>query len=395
MSIQPTKTSNEPSVKQPEKASLKKRAENSLRMHFTLIMVLFATLGAIIMILGTLQNISVVSNLGSALFSASAVSAIFKVVGFDIYLTQSVSEAMTENNATLVNEIQGKVNVSLIETLLSLRFVEKLSDPQCRELFKQLIEKMQSGIPSPAIYETFQQLSQNLAGLVSIDRHYSVVLEYARSFGPQIIKSTINYSVKMANQSKEEHVSLFPNGVVLQGTIDTPREIDLAKLQNPEDLGRFVELRINGQVVVPDEVNHYWIDDKDKKKGSKFDVSCSRTIPPMSSSLVSPVPLNISIKTEALLDESDYILRRFLSVTEGASLTVHHPDDLETEATWFRPSEKPEVSTTTKTNTVLEQRVDSVFFPGMGFALRMRRIRRPTKPRGSQDNKTEKEVTKI
>jgi hypothetical protein len=254
---------------------------------------------------------------------------------------------------------------------------------------------MQSGMPSPAIYDAFQQLSQNLVGLVSIDRHYSVVLEYARNFGPQIIKSMINYSARMANQSKVGHVFLFPNGVVVQGTIDTPREIDLVKLQKPEDLGRFIELRINSQVIVPDEVKHYWIDDKDKKKGSKFEVRCSRTIPPMSSSVTSPVPVNISFKTEALLDESDYVLRRFLSFTEGASLTVHHPDDLETEVTWFRPSEKPEVSTTNRTSTVLEQRLDSVFFPGMGFALRMRKIRRPTRLRGGQDNKTEKETTKL
>ena len=381
-------------------------ARHVLKVWFTAIMLFFAGLGVVILVVGVVSNIPVVATLGSALFSTSTISAIFKVIGFDMYMTQKLSETMDENNEKTSVDIQSTLSKHITETrelvdqsitraFSNTGFVEMLSETQCREVFKKCLIHMKKGMPSQEIYDAFQELSENLVGLVSLDRRYSITLENAGDYGPRVIKSTVTYSAKMVNQSPANIVHLFPNGLVAQGSIDTPRDIDVSKLQKPEDLGRFVEFLIDNQKVEPDEVKHSWVDENDKRKGCKFIVKCSRTISPRPSSTTSPIPVIISFTTETLLDESDYILRRFLSFTVGATVMVQHPKDLETEVTWFRPSEKTTPSELMRASTVLEQSMSSVFFPGMGFALRIRRLRRERRTKRTTKPKTiqEKDIT--
>jgi hypothetical protein len=218
------------------------------------------------------------------------------------------------------------------------------------------------------------------------------MLEYAKEYGPQILKSTVNYSARMVNQSPAQSVGLFPNEHVIETTVETPREVDVAKLQKPEDLGKFIELQIDGKKVQPDDIRHFWVDENDKKKGSKTCVKCSRVISPKSSSVVQPTPVHISIKTEALLDETDYVLRRFTSFAVGANLTVNHPENLEVEVTWWRP-EAATVSEPFRTNKVFEQSVEGVFLPGMGFMLRTRRKRKASVPAKQKTTQMENKST--
>lgn len=387
------------STKKSTKTRLTQWAEKVLTVWFTAIMLFFAGLGMTILVLGVRSNMPVAASLGSALFSTSTISAIFKVVGFDLYMTQKLSDAMKENNEESSTEIQSLlskhttetrelVNQSITRAFSDTGFVEMLSETQCREVFRKSLAHMKKGMPSPEIYEAFQKLSESLVGLVSIDRRFSVMLEYAKEYGPQILRSTVNYSAKMVNQSPAKSVGLFPNGLVTETTIETPRELDASKLQKPEELGKFVELQVNGKKVEPDEIQHSWVDENDKKKGAKILVKSSLTIPPKDSSTDQPSPINISTATEALLDETDYVLRRFTSFAVGSTLTVNHPEDLEAEVTWFRPEEAV-VSEPMRTNKVLEQRVDGVFLPGMGFMLRTRkrtgRIRKLTSQRKTQE----------
>jgi len=347
-----------------------------LRLYFTYIMLFFSALGIVLITIGVLSGYTVISAVGSSLFSASTISAIFKVMGFDIYITHNLTELMISNNTIIEQDIETKFNQnnSNVEELIhktigsamsDSKFLDVLSEEQCKKIVQVCIQKMRKGTPSTAIYKAFDKLSDELAGLVAENRHYIIGLELAKAYGQHVLKSTVKYSCRVINQSTEKTIPLFENNTVIVTNTTVPRNVNVLTLANPEDLTRFVSLSVNEEPVEPDEKKHYWKDPNDKKLGAGFVIKCSRTIAPNS-------PVNISITTESLLDDIDYVIRRFVTFTDGITLTVTHPPEIDIDVFWFSP-ENIHINKPERKRGYYEQAVDGVFLPGMGFMVAIKR----------------------
>jgi hypothetical protein len=197
------------------------------------------------------------------------------------------------------------------------------------------------------------------------------VLEGAKAYGKQVLRSTITYSGNIYNQSAET-IPLFEKNLVCEGNVSLPRGVATSLLQKPEDLARFISMTIDDKQVIPDELEHSWKDERDKTKGAHYIAKSSRTITPTSSA---SRPMSVSYATTSLLEDSDYIIRRFLTFTSGVTITIQHPLEFEIEVVWVAPADIVKHDPT-KRERFFEQRVDGVFLPGMGFFLILKRRKR-------------------
>jgi len=352
------------------------RFKKILKLYFTYIMLVFVAIGLVMIAVGVLSGIPVIAAIGSSLFSASTISTIFKVMGFDIYISGNLSEKMEKQTHTIAVVIQkgeleseerlvDQIQKTIAGTMSSTKFLDKLSRPECKSIIQSCIQRMKRGMPSTDVYQAFEDVYERLVGLVAENRHYSVSLEPARAYGQHVLKVAVQYSAKMFNQSPDD-IQLFENGLVTKTDTTVPRNVDVSTLSKPEDLTRFAELRIDDKAVEPDAIKHYWHDPSDKKSGAGFIANCSRIIRANSQ------PVNVACDTESLIDDVDFIIRRFLTFTVGVTLVVNHPPDVEIDVIWFQP-EKVVVHKPVRKKGAFEQAADGVFLPGMGFLLTVKK----------------------
>jgi len=363
-----TSTSSQTTKTSMSSQTTRHRIIQLMKVHLTLVMASFAGLGAVVLGVGVYLGIPLMTAFGSSLFSAALVSVIFKIIGYDLYLKDVLEQTLTDHDTIATQNLGSaleqhhmQVQETIRRILTRLEFVELLSENECKDLVKTAISAWKRGDPQPAIYSAFEKVAEELVELVDENRYYSIILEPAKSYGDHIMRSKITFKCRRCNEATVEK-GLFPDGIVTDARITVPRTLDVSKIRiTPEELGRCYDLRINDTSVDPEVDENRWNNPANFNEGTKQIVKCFSKIPPKTS-------WTVAHEAESLLDDSDYIIRRFTTFTNGVDVEVYHPAGFDIEAVWFRPKEV-RVHDPKKETKVYRQSAEGIFFPGDGFII--------------------------
>lgn len=310
--------------------------------HFTAFLVLCAILGAIVLYVGSSADNASIASLGSAIFSAATVGTIFKVIGYDIYLKETLTEIITSSG-----------------------FLKMLRETELKQHIKNSIAEIKQVTPSEDIYATVEKhLIDELAKIVVHNRSFNIVISNERGFGRNILSSTTTYSATLINESTKT-LPLFPSFICKIATT-IPRTMHPRNIPvDPREVTRFINMRVNDRSLTPDKEETEWADPSDKTKGVHCLVESNVQVEPRT-------PTSVTYTIKSLIDDSDYIIRRFMDFTKNASVTIHHPRGFEVKVVWFRTPDvtihEPSVGPTT-----YSQRAEGVFLPGGGFIAILKR----------------------
>lgn len=267
-------------------------------------------------------------------------------------------------------EKQVKVTAkTLARSLINHGFLPMLNEQELHKLVRDAISELKRGVPSPRIYDAFEKyMLPKLAGIVSTNRSYNILLESAIGYGEKVLRGTITYSCMMRNQS-ELSLPLFDEDIVCSGITTIPYGLE-EKPPDPEEVFSFKEFLIKGNPLSPKEYkeNIRWDDSTDWKKGVKYEIFCHRLVEAKDT-------LGLSYVEEMLLDKSDYLEREFITFSDGVTqVNITHPAGLNLDLFWFGEIKKPSIRirTVRKTATTHQTIANGVFFPGNGFFLEWR-----------------------
>lgn len=311
--------------------------------NFTAFLVSVAIIGGLILYVGSSNDNTPIASLGSAIFSAATVGAIFKVIGYE-----GVKEMLTN-------------------IITNYGFLKRLCDEELRQHIKKAIAQMKEVAPSEVIYDAFERnFIDELATIVAYNRSFNIVISPARSYGRSILASTTTYSATLTNESPRT-LPLFPD-YISKGTTTIPRTMPPRNIpEDPYAICNVSNIRVNGRRPVLDREEIDWVDRSDKTKGVYHLLQSSLQIQPRAS-------ISVTYTVRSLIDDSDFVIRRFLSFTKDVSLTIQHPRGFEVKVIWFCTPDvnllDPVIEPTSYT-----QRANGVFFPGGGFIAVLKRRR--------------------
>jgi len=320
------------------------RIEQVLRRYFSYLMILIAFVGFVFFYAGyTLGNVFI-TGISTAVFSAATVGAIFKAMGYDVYLRSVLKEMIIDH-----------------------KFLRNLNDQELKTLIKDIvIEMMDEAIPSSEIYDAFEKhLITDLTGIVTRNRSYNIVLEPDERCGEGVLRAKVKYSCNTINQSRASK-PLFHDNAVCSGRTTIPLAMGKSKKpMNPEEVFSFKEFQIDDTLKNLDKRKIEWIDLNNWTNGVKHEIEYHKTLEPKQK-------VNLSYEEDFLVDKVDYVLREFLTFAEGTTqINITHPPGFKIKVYWFGAAKKPSVKVHNPaiSSTAYSQSVDGVFFPGNGFLL--------------------------
>jgi len=318
-----------------------------LRKYFTVALILVAALGAFGLFVGLLFNIPFVAAIGTAVFSASTVGAIFKVIGYDVYLS-----------------------FVLRETLISREFLSMLSLKELKAVVKEAIVSMKGTEPSAKLYQAFEEcFVSKLLGAWTRNREYTITLSQVRKYSARLVEAKVVASYEAVNDTNEPK-ALFPfNDIITSGETTIPRALDSSSIpQNPREICDLLEFSIEGSPVTPHTTIEF-LDATDKTKGVKLEAILHKDIESGGTKLVRYV-------TRSINDEADWILRKFTTYTDRVSLIIQHPESLEVIVVWFILPEHAKLSEPVVDKQIYKRNAEGTLFPMNGFVV----VWRPKRP---------------
>ncbi|MCJ7630803.1 hypothetical protein MUP77_00145, partial [Candidatus Bathyarchaeota archaeon] len=282
--------------------------------HFTAIMGLLALIGALIIVFGTMLANNLLTSIGTTLFSASTLGAIFKVLGYDVYLLTVMREIIYER-----------------------KFLDRLTRNELRTVIRRTVESLRQRKLADDVYGVFEQyLVDELAGLSKNQCMFKVDLDYDNSLGIKFVvgRSLLYYEV--LNESKEKKPLFFIEGeadLVSRGTVTVPTQLKPSQIPNDPsvfwnlDTENGTGLRISKKDVIPDtRIN--WKDERNHAKGVKYEVKYADEI-------TKDQRKDFQLKTKSLFCTHDYIVKRFAGYSRDFTILVTKPEDLEVYVVWF------------------------------------------------------------
>jgi hypothetical protein len=334
-------------------AKKKESITQVLRRYFTVALILVAALGALGLFLGLFFNVPFVAALGTAIFSAATVGAIFKVIGYDVYLS-----------------------FILRETLISREFLSMLSFKELKAVVKETIVSMKGTEPSAKLYQAFEEcFVSRLLGVWTKNREYTITLSQVRKYSARLVEANVVISYEAVNDTNEPK-ALFPfNDMITSVDTTIPRAIVSSRIpQNANEICDLLEFSIEGSPVRPPTMIEF-LDVNDKTKGVKLEATLRKDIDPSGTKLVRYV-------TRSINDEADWIMRRFTTYTDRVSLTIQHPESLEVIVVWFISPEHAKLNEPVVQNQIYKRNAEGTLFPMNGFVV----VWRPKRPSARPQN---------